>query len=136
MMITHTPRRRALSALDWTESRPSCASGLITSAVDRPTLAIRPPARSLYAWRLHSRAGVGDRSPPVTALSSRSHLIQSPYRTAVQRLSPRHFLPTVAAGHHSPRFERSRAAPPAKKCSALKNALPYSVRDIVDTRAP
>ena len=56
MMITSMERRRALSALDRTESRPSCASGLITSPVNSPTLAITSPASVSHACRLHSRA--------------------------------------------------------------------------------
>jgi hypothetical protein len=38
----------------------------------------------------------------------------------VQRLSPRHLLPTVAADKHVSAYDPSRAAPLAK------NALPYS----------
>ena len=41
----------------------------------------------------------------------------------MQRLSPRHLLPTVAAGHHQARSKRLRAAPPGKKCSALWRAF-------------
>ncbi len=79
MMITSMHRRRALAALDWTESRPSCASGLITSSVDNPTS--RDQAASEVTSRvasLHSRARVGERSARFTALSSSSHIIQSP----------------------------------------------------------
>jgi hypothetical protein len=78
MMITGLPHRRALSVLDGTESRRSCASGLITSSVDTPIVAIRPPVRSPHAWRLPSRARMGERWARFIALSLRSLVIQSP----------------------------------------------------------
>jgi hypothetical protein len=77
MMITST-ERRALSALEWVESRPSCASGLITSLVNRPTVAIRSPVSTPRVRQVYPTLMIGGGSGQLATLSLKSHPIQSP----------------------------------------------------------
>jgi hypothetical protein len=78
MMITNRERRRALSALDWIESRPSCASGPITSSVNSPTLAIRSPLSASRASDLLPSLILRAGSAWFATLCLTSHGIQSP----------------------------------------------------------
>ena len=77
MMITST-ERRALCALAWGESWPSCASGLITSLVNRQTVAIRSPVSTPRVRQVYPTLMIRAGSGRLATLSLTSHAIQSP----------------------------------------------------------
>lgn len=79
---------------------------------------------------------LGMRKLPHTAAEDLLELIMRRYERASALLTSNrlcgaphkaeHFLPTVAAVNHLSRSERSFAAPPAKKCSALCRVPDYA----------
>jgi hypothetical protein len=78
MMITSMERRRAVSVLDRTESRPSCASGLITPACEQPDTRDQVAGECLSPVSSPLACSVGGGPVRFTTLPSRSHVIQYP----------------------------------------------------------
>jgi hypothetical protein len=78
MMITSMERRPALSGLHRTESRPSVCLGADHIACEPPDTRDQVASECLSGMPSPVTSPAGAGSPRVTALSVRSHAIQSP----------------------------------------------------------
>src|SRR5262249_19317697 len=109
-MIISTDHHRTIRELGSTESRWSCLPVPIRSPVTTPTLPITSWATASHVYQLHRNVLIGGRSVPLSALPRGRTSFNPHSRTPLQRLSPKHPLPTVAADKHLPAFRPICAA--------------------------